>query len=253
MSVSKRIKRSTEQSTVPRCEHCSTRSRCLFANVQRTEHEPFWSLVHERTVAPGETLEAQGAGTQALGVIKVGLLKGLRRGLGEIEKPIVLMGKGRLTGFTQPFGQPAVLSLVAITPTRVCEVNVQAVQDVAMRHPTFQNALYKTIGNFVGYIADWSYLVRQESHLNQVCVALHLIAAEEGSLAFRIPSHIELANVLGARRETIARHIALLIEKGLFKKVDRWHGMLTTTDCSTLLKQMVDQPALKGNAAHSPG
>ena len=108
MSVSKRIKRSTEQSTVPRCEHCSTHSRCLFANVQRTEHEPFWSLVHERTVATGETLETQGAGTQTLGVIKVGLLKGLRRGLGEIEKPIVLMGKGRLTGFTQPFGQPAV-------------------------------------------------------------------------------------------------------------------------------------------------
>jgi len=211
--------------------------------MSRPEHEPFWSFVRERTVAVGETLENQDARIQTLGVVKIGLLKGLRRGPGKVEKPIVLMGKGRLIGFTQPFEQPATMSLITITPTRVCEAEVQAIRDIAMHHAPFQQAIYKTIADFIGCIADWSHLLRQESYLNKVCLALHLIAAEEGSQAFRIPSHTELANVLGARRETIARHIALLIEKGLFKKVDRWHGVLTTPDCSALLGAMMDKAA----------
>ena len=209
--------------------------------MSQTEHEPFWSMVRERSVAVGETLEIQGARSQTLGVVKVGLLKGLRRGPGDVDKPIVLMGKGRLIGFTQPFGQPATLSLVTITPTRVCEVDIQAIRDLAMLHAPFLQALYKTIADFIGCIANWSHLLRQESYLVKVCVALHLIAAEEGSQSFRIPSHTELAHVLGARRETIARHITLLIEKGLFKKIDRWHGVLTTADCSLLLNSTVEK------------
>ncbi|MCY1548339.1 hypothetical protein D9M68_844430 [compost metagenome] len=47
--------------------------------------------------------------------------------------------------------------------------------------------------------------------------------------------------MLGARRETIARHITLLIETGLFRKIDRWHGILTTSDCSLLSKRAVEQ------------
>jgi CRP-like cAMP-binding protein len=206
------------------------------------EQASFWSFVRERSVAVGETLETQGARSQTLGVVKVGLLKGLRRGPGELDKPIVLMGKGRLIGFTQPFGQPATLSLVTITPTRVCEVEIQAIGDIAMLHAPFQQALYKTIADFIGCIADWSNLLRQESYLTKMCVALHLIAAEEASQAFRIPSHTELAHVLGARRETIARHITLLIEKGLFKKIDRWHGVLTTADCRALLNSTERRP-----------
>lgn len=241
MHVSKRILKTTEPHTIPRCDHCSTQGRCLFARLPRTDHEQFWSSVRERTVAVGETLESQGDRTQKMGVVKVGLLKGMRRGPGEMDKPIVLLGKGRLVGFSQPFAQSAILSLVTITPTRVCEVDVQALRNIAMQHPPFQNAIYKTIGDFIGCMADWSHLLRQESYLTKVCVALHLIAAEEGSQSFRIPSHTELANVLGARRETIARHIGLLIEKGLFRKVDRWHGLLTTADCRALLNSTAEE------------
>lgn len=228
------LKPATEHSSRPRCDHCSTQVRCLFVTLSLAEHEEFWALARERTVAVGECLETQGARAQTLGVVKVGLLKGIRKGPGGLDKPIVLLGKGRLVGFTQPFGQASTLSLVTITPTRVCEVDVKAVREIAMLHPPFQQALYKSIAEFMGCMGDWSHLLRQESYLTKVCVALHLIAAEEGNHSFRIPSHTELANVLGARRETIARHIALLIETGLFRKLDRWHGILTTPDCSAL-------------------
>lgn len=105
-------------------------------------------------------METQGAHAQTLGVIKVGLLNGLRRGPGGEDKPIVLLGKGRLVGFAAPFGQPSMLSLVTITPTRVCEVDVQAIREIAMHHPPFQQALYKSITDFMGCMGDWSHLLR---------------------------------------------------------------------------------------------
>jgi len=209
------------------CEHCSTRGRCLFSVLSLPNNDHFRSFVRERAVGVGETLEAEGSLGQTLGVIKVGLLRGVRGHPGEDGKSVLLMGKGRLVGFTLPFGQAALLSLVAITPTRVCEVDIRVVRDLAMPHEPFQQAIYRAIAGFVGTMADWSRLLREDSYLVKVGAALQLIAAEEGSSSFRIPSHTELANVLGARRETVARHIAILIDKGLFRKIDRWHGVLT--------------------------
>lgn len=192
------------------------------------------SLVLERSISIGETVEVQGGHTHTLGVVKVGLLKGLRRRPGDEGKAIMLVGKGRLVGFTQPFGQSALLSLVAITPTRICEVNAQAVRELAMNYRPFQQAIYENVADFLGCMADWSRLLRDDSYLKKIYSALQLIAVEEGSQAFRIPSHTELANVLGARRETIARHIAILIEKGMLRKTDRWHGMLMKMDSTGL-------------------
>jgi CRP-like cAMP-binding protein len=243
--MSKNTQCKTGPGATPRCEHCSTRARCLFAVLPLPQHEHFRSLVRERTVEVGEPVETQGVHGQTLGVVKVGLLKGLRRCPGDDGKTILLMGKGRLVGFTQPFGQSALLSLVTITPTRVCEVDVQAVRDIAMPSAPFQQAIYRTIADFLGCMADWSRLLREDSFLAKVYCALQLIAAEEGSPSFRIPSHTELANVLGARRETIARHIAILIDKGMFQKVDRWHGMLTAPDCDMRRARMVDEVRLR--------
>lgn len=212
--------------TKPRCDHCTTRTRCLFGQQAQPEHEQFRSLIQERSLAVGDTLETQNTFGPTLGVIKVGLLKGLRKGPGHQTHPILLMGRGRLVGFTHPFGQPAMFTTVAITPARICEVNVQAVRDFAVLHPPFQQAMYEAIADFLGVMADWSNLLRHSDFLGSVHSALRLIAREEGNQAFRIPNHVELAKLLGARRETIARHIALLIDKGLLKKADRWHAVL---------------------------
>lgn len=247
--MSKNTQRKSGPGAAPRCENCSTRARCLFAVLSLPQHEHLRSLVRERTVAVGETVETQGASGQTLGVVKVGLLKGLRSCPGDEGKTILLMGKGRLVGFTHPFGQSAVLSLVTITPTRICEVDVQAVSDIAMPSAPFQQAIYRTIADFLGCMADWSRLLREDSFLAKVYCAMQLIAAEEGSPSFRIPSHTELANVLGARRETIARHIAILIDKGLFQKVDRWHGMLTAAGCDMGRARMVDEVSLRPDLA----
>lgn len=219
------------------CAQCSTKARCLFGTLSKEGHQEFWGAMSERSVSEGEVVERQGTGGQTLSVVKVGVLKGVRHGpLGE-SKPIFLMGKGRLVGFTQPFGQPSLYDLQAVTKTRLCEVDVQVVRHLAMRHEPFQYGLYERISELLGAMADWSHLQRNESFPARLCGALHLIAGEEGSQSFRIPSHAVLAELLGARRETVVRSIALLIERGRFKKIDRWHGSVTSLPCSTLLEE----------------
>lgn len=226
--------RETGSDLSPRCDLCSNRGRCLFFVLPQPEYTHFRSLIRERSISIGESIEVQGLQRATVGVVKVGLVKCVRRSAGSDGHAIALLGKGRLIGFTQPFAQPALLSLGAITPMRLCEVDTQAIRSIAMQNPLFEQATYRTIAAFVGSVADWSGLMREDSFLFKVCVALQLIAAEEGSQAFRIPSHVELAKLLGVRRETVARQIAILIEKGVFRKVDRWHGVLSVGGCDAL-------------------
>lgn len=182
-------------------------------------------------MAVGERLERQGDHGNSVMVIKVGLVKGLRGTPGKDNKAIAIMGKGRLLGFNNLFRHVSPLTLIAITPTCACEVDVSAVFELAMPHQAFRQEVYKAVGSYFDCVADWSRILREDSYLLKLCQALQLIAQEEGSNAFRIPSHIELASVLGSRRETIARHIGALIEKGMFRKVDRWHGVLVNPGC----------------------
>lgn len=227
-------KRNAEPVGGPRCEHCSTRARCVFFALPPQHAQLLKSHIRERVVTVGETLECQGDHGQTVMVIKLGLVKGMRGSSGKDNKAIAILGKGRLLGFNNLFRQVSPLTLTAITPTRVCEVDVSAVYSLAMSHQAFRRDVYKAVGSYFDCVADWSRILREDSYLLKLCHALQLIATEEGSNAFRIPSHSELAGVLGSRRETIARHIGALIHRGMFQKVDRWHGMLLSSGCHEL-------------------
>lgn len=215
----------------PHCDHCSTRSRCVFYSLTASQAGQMRPCIRERTVAVGELVQRQGSVGSSVMVVKVGLFKGLRAAPGQEQKAIAILGKGRLLGFNNLYRQPAPLTLVAMTPARICEADVDAVHGLAMVHQQFRQRVYQAVGSYIDCVADWSRILREDSYLRKLCQALHLIANEEGCSAFRIPSHIELANVLGSRRETIARHIGLLIDRGMFRKVDRWHGMLLDSGC----------------------
>jgi CRP-like cAMP-binding protein len=209
-----------------RCDFCSTHPRCIVSRLPAEQRAALQSRIVERAVPVGRELEVQGAQTDTVKIIKLGLFKGIRltsRGDGQ---PVCLQGKGQLVGLSSLHRQPAPLSIVAITPARVCELPVELVADLGSSDRNFSRGLCLGITRFVNNLADWSRIPREDGVANQLFQALQLISLEEGSDAFRIPSHVELGRVLGARRETIARHLGALIEQGRFVKIDRWHGML---------------------------
>lgn len=186
--------------------------------------------VRERVVAVGEFVQEEGDCGTSVMVVKLGMFKGMRTAQFDQSRTIILLGKGRLLGFHSFFRQSASLSLQALTPCRICEVDTAALTAATAHHPELGRRVYHGVGSYIECLADWSRVLREDTFLFKLSQALRLIASHEGSSAFRIPSHTELADLLGARRETIARHFSALIESGRFRKVDRWHGMLLEDD-----------------------
>ena len=212
---------------VPVCDQCSTRRGCLFNCLPEPQLSVLMPHVRERAVSVGDVLEREGEPSPVIGVVKVGLVKGSRTGPGTGAKAIVLLGRGRLIGFPGVFGHTSQLTQEAITPARVCELDTRQAIELAMPWAPFREALMATVARFVDCVADWSRILREDSFVPQLHMALRMIAAEEGNPSLRIPNHAELAGLLGARRETIGRHIRTLARQGLLQRVDRWRVVLT--------------------------
>lgn len=209
-----------------RCDLCSTRQRCIVSSLPAERIAALQGQIVERAVPLGGQIEEQGLRSLSVKVVKLGLFQGLRRAARGEKRPVCLLGKGHVAGLNNLYRQPAALTLVAITPARVCEIPVRLVDEIAMGDRAFRRCLFQALARYVDNLADWSRVPRGGNVTAQLGEALRLIAHEEGRAAFRIPSHTELARMLGTRRETIARHIGLLIEGGQFVKIDRWHGRL---------------------------
>jgi CRP-like cAMP-binding protein len=218
-----------EDGTPARCDICSTRSRCLLSQAGQDVRERIAPHIVERSVRIGSSIEAQGEGGDHLGVIKLGLFKGERVNDQHERTPVCLLGRGRIFGFGNLFKQPATLTLTAVMPARLCQIPIAILYDRAFVDRGFRQYIYQSIGRYIDTLADWSRLPREGGISGQLLQALRLIAAEEGSRSFRIPSHIELGLLLGARRESVARHIGLLIQTRQLVKLDRWHGILDPT------------------------
>lgn len=212
-----------------RCDLCSTRYRCLLSQAPQEVRERIAPHIIERPIRIGASIEIQGAQSEHLGIIKLGLFKGERAStLGE-GTPVCLLGRGRFAGFSSLFKQPATLTLKAVLPARLCQIPIAILYDSAFVDRGFRQYVYQAVGRYIDTLAEWSRLPREGGISEKLLLALRMIAAEEGSRSFRIPSHSELGLLLGARRESVARHLGYLIERRQIIKIDRWHGILDPT------------------------
>ncbi|HMN94119.1 MAG TPA: Crp/Fnr family transcriptional regulator [Hydrogenophaga sp.] len=177
---------------------------------------------------PGDELEVQGDFWNTLGVIKVGQVKGSRANALNKSKAVVFLGRGRPVGLGSAFGHRSQLTLVAITSVRVCCMDANLVRTLAMPDAEFRKALQDTAGSFVNCLTDWSRVLREDEFALKLYYALHLIATEGRSASFTMPSHAELADLLGSRRETIGRHLTAMVGEGRLERRDRRHFVLVS-------------------------
>jgi len=206
----------------PDCERCLNKKHCLFQALPPAALSNVAEHIHQA----GEKLETQGDYQNTLGVIKVGQVKGLRANAQHESKAVIFLGRGRPVGLGSAFGQHAQLTLVAITAVRVCRVDASLVRNLATMDAEFRKTLQDKAASFVNCLTDWSRILREDDFAVRLDCALQLIAAEGRSASFTMPSHAELADLLGARRETIGRHLTALVAKGRLKRRDRRHFVL---------------------------
>lgn len=180
----------------------------------------------EVPVAVGGCIEHQGVASTHLTLVKLGYFKAERSGVGGDSAAVCVVGRGRIGGYAGLFKQPSVMSLTALTPSRVCQLPIAVVYDHAFVEREFRQYLYASIGQHMENMADWCSLVRESNISKRLMLAFELLAQEEGSRTIRIPSHQILGELVVARRESVARHIGQLFQAGRITKLDRWRVVL---------------------------
>ncbi|MEZ5646105.1 MAG: Crp/Fnr family transcriptional regulator [Burkholderiaceae bacterium] len=217
--------------STPVCERCATRMTCLFTSGSAQVNASLRPHIVERVYRPGDVIKSQGSNTRTVRVIKLGLVRADRSNSDSDARPIMLLGRSRVLGLPSLLDLAEMSTAIAMTPVRLCEVNSDMVKELSWQHEDFRTQLFDRGRDYLDCMADWSRVMREESPLSILCVALRIIAQEERSPTFRIPRHAELAALLGFRRETVVRQLAALMELDVIRKIDRWHGMLTGKKC----------------------
>lgn len=162
----------------------------------------------------GDALASEGEIATRVRVIGAGSAFAYRRGVDGDSRPIGMVGRGAAFGVFGVFGQQAPVSFAAATDARICDIPVRALAGVAQAHPEFARHLATSAQVLCEVIAAWSAAMRVGGSTNQLACALVLLSDAQDSEAIELPSHVALAELLGARRETVARGLAMLEAEG---------------------------------------
>jgi CRP-like cAMP-binding protein len=228
MNASKRRTRSV-------CALCPTRLACLTAGLGPCELEAVESSISRRRSVRGDELAREGEVALRVRVIRSGTAFGLRRGVDGQSRPVAMTGRGAALGLFGVFGQPSPVSSVAATDCSICEIPVRVLAEVAETQPAFSRQLASTAMALCGSLAAWSGAMRLRGTTNQLAYVLLLLSQAQDSTTLELPTHVALADLLGARRETVARSLGVLEAEG---GIHRDRGKHCTIEPERLLERL---------------
>lgn len=211
----------------PSCASCMARAECVVGRLSVADRVACQALVREQPFSKGSLLEKEGEVATSLRIVKLGMTLQLRTGHDGHVRPVALLGAGQLLGKFGLMGQPNVLTCVATTSGRFCEIDLAALERSGLSTPAFQRQLSLSYVKAYSRLADWAQVMRIEGIQGRLVAALTLLARSQRSLLVRMPSQRVLSQLLGARRETIARALRTLEKSNTLVRRDRWHCELT--------------------------
>lgn len=205
------------------CARCACGKLCLVGKMDPAVRTRWQMLVTERSFAKGTPLLRQGETLTVFRIVKVGTIMLLRSSEYGAERPIGLCGHGQTLGSTMLLGQPAVVSCVAMSQVRICEVPITPLLDAGLVDHHFLWTLAVAYAQTNAHMADWARVVRTPSVAGQMAGTLLQLAALQQTTLVRLPSQTALAALLATSRETIARTLRQLELENCLVRHDRWH------------------------------
>jgi CRP-like cAMP-binding protein len=203
------------------CPACAIRDACALNRIRQQEPARGELPLRERIFHRGDKLLEEGTVAKVVRVVKLGTVFGYRRGLDGRSRPIGVASRGSGLGIFGTFGMPSQATCVALTTTRVCELPVIHLRDA---HPC-SAGLVAQVGRSVteafSALTAWSEAMRLPGTLNQLAYVLVLLAEAGRAPVVQLPSHAALGELLGARRETIARALRSLEREGCIRRHER--------------------------------
>lgn len=177
--------------------------------------------IRQRIFHRGDALVEEGRIARFVRILKLGTVFVYRRGLDGGSRPIGVINRGSAFGIFGMFENPNQASGVALTTVRVCEIPVVALRDMsACGSKLLVQVVRAVTGNFAA-MAVWSEAMRLSGVTNQLAYVVVLLADATKSSVVELPSQAALAEMLGTRRETIARALRTLDDEGGIRRLER--------------------------------
>lgn len=203
------------------CSDCAIRAGCTLSRLRDDDPARLGAQLRERVFHRGDVLLEEGTLADSVRVVKLGLVFAYRKGLDGRSRPIGVVHRGGAIGIFGTFEMPTQASCVALTSVRVCELPVAALRDMATCGSGLLEEIGRAVTGIFATLTAWSEAMRLPGTINQLAYVLVLMAEANRSPVVQLPSHAALADLLGTRRETIARALRVLHGEGGIRRHER--------------------------------
>lgn len=197
------------------CDACATQGMCPLAGLESGMFAAVENLVKERVYRRTDVLLHQGQAVDILRVVKSGAVLWYRGGTTQADFPVAMLGAGHIVGAVGLTDLPAILTVVAASETRVCEVALGDMQAIGiLQAPAFHRAMGQAVFTALASLADWARVGLLKGVQTRLAGALLLLGAQQQSIRVRLPAHAVLGEMLGMTRESVVRAIVALEQEG---------------------------------------
>lgn len=206
------------------CAQCSLQGLCLPAGIDKEDMNRLDQIVQQRRpLARGQRLFHIGTPMSAIYVVHDGAFKTVtvdEEGGGQI---IGFHLSGELLGLDALADGMHRCEGVALEPAQVCEVPLEALEEVCRAVPGLQTQLLRVIGRRIGRDQDHLAMLGRRQAQERIALFLHSLSERyrvlgRAPLEFTLPmSREDIARYLGLVIETVSRGFTRLQDDGLIK------------------------------------
>ena len=202
------------QNNTANCVCCGTRSCCPLGKLSTTARTAIQPLIRKTRFQRDDVLLDEGMLSPTMKVIQLGWVFELRMGREGRSRPMGVAGRGDPLGLTGFFDQSNIVSAVAVTSGRLCEIDISDLRRESLSFPEMCRLLHSEAVRLVNKMASWSEAMRVRGAVNQLAYALLLLSEARDSAVIELPTHTALAELLGSTRETVVRSLSVLAKEG---------------------------------------
>ncbi len=206
------------------CAQCSLQALCLPAGIGPEDMARLDEIVRRRRpLTRGERLFRIGAATEALYVVHDGAFKTVALSDDGDDQIIGFHLSGELMGMDALADGHHRCEAEALGPSLVCQIPLDALDDVCRVVPGLQTQLLRVIGRSVGRDQDHLAMLARRQAQERIAMFLHGLSERYQQLGssgteFSLPmSREDIARYLGLVIETVSRGFTRLQEDGLIK------------------------------------
>lgn len=193
----------------------------MFRRLPAEEQVRIQPLIRERIFHRGDVLLVEGMVAASVRVVRLGLVFGYRRGLDGRLRPIGVVSRGAALGIFGTLDTPSQATCVASTTVRICDLALADLRRLCDCSACLLAQVVRSVTETFAALTAWSEAMRLPGTINQLAYVLVLLADANKSAVVELPSHAALADLLGTRRETVARALRMLESEGGIRRHER--------------------------------